>query len=372
MELRKRGDVWYVDFRDEAGARIKKSTGKSNKQEAQKVAHALQKGVLDAKAEGQRGKAAVTVAAATQRYVDKLTREGKAASAKENAGLRRKLLGLDMEGKPRPGRWLIGSDVQLHDLTTLLLDDLVSARSAEGNSAQTIAHELKLLRAATRHCKALKLRVPEIDSWPLPEVKKKTRYLSLEEYQALLTALDPMKATMAFKREWQDARDLVVTLTVTGGRWSEVAGATWAQVGAPGFKSCELWGNKSGKPRLAPVTEALRSILQRRYEDPRRHPTLIFPTPSGEVRSDSCRPILKAMDRAGLNSDPVVVERHGRATVHSLRHTFASWLLQSGAGLAEVQDMLGYATLEMTRRYSHLENAKVAKRMAGVLDGLGL
>ena len=304
------------------------------------------------------------MAAATQRYVDKLTREGKAASAKENAGLRRKLIG------ELPGRWSIGPDVMLHTLTPALLDDLVTARSAEGNSAQTIAHELKLLRAATRHCKALKLRVPEIDKWPLPEVKSKTRYLDMAEYQALLAALDPAKATAAYRREWQDALDLVVALAMTGGRWMEVAGATWAQVGAPSFDQCKLWGNKTGKERLAPVTAALLGILQRRYADPQRHRTLIFPNASGGLRDGSCKPILRAMDRAKLNADPMVVERHGKATVHSLRHTFASWLLQNGAGLAEVQDMLGHTTMQMTRRYAHLESAKVAQRMAGVLDGL--
>jgi len=75
------------------------------------------------------------------------------------------------------------------------------------------------------------------------------------------------------------------------------------------------------------------------------------------------------METLGHNA-PENVQRHGRATVHSLRHTFASWLLQNGAGLAEVQDMLGHSDLQMTRRYAHLENATVAARMAEKLDGI--
>ena len=39
---------------------------------------------------------------------------------------------------------------------------------------------------------------------------------------------------------------------------------------------------------------------------------------------------------------------------HDLRHTFASWAMQEGATLPELQKLLGHATLAMTMRYAHL------------------
>jgi integrase len=49
---------------------------------------------------------------------------------------------------------------------------------------------------------------------------------------------------------------------------------------------------------------------------------------------------------------------------HDLRHTFASWLLQRGRTLKEVQEALGHQTITMTMRYSHLRAAVAA------LDGM--
>ncbi|MGQ5524874.1 tyrosine-type recombinase/integrase [Chitinimonas sp. PSY-7] len=39
---------------------------------------------------------------------------------------------------------------------------------------------------------------------------------------------------------------------------------------------------------------------------------------------------------------------------HDLRHTWASWLIQSGVGLAELQELGGWESVEMVRRYAHL------------------
>lgn len=48
--------------------------------------------------------------------------------------------------------------------------------------------------------------------------------------------------------------------------------------------------------------------------------------------------------------------------IHDLRHTFASWGIQRGASLPELQDLLGHSSHAMVRRYSHLapENLRTA------------
>ena len=48
--------------------------------------------------------------------------------------------------------------------------------------------------------------------------------------------------------------------------------------------------------------------------------------------------------------------------IHDLRHTHASYLLQSGATLFEVQKALGHASSEMTQRYAHLADSSLRDR----------
>ena len=193
-------------------------------------------------------------------------------------------------------------------------------------------------------------RVAEITRWRLPATPPKTRYLTLDEFNALANYLDPKKSRKNHRDFRQDAQDLVIALGMTGGRWSEVVGLTWEQVDAPNFKVLRLWGNKVGKERLAPSSKALKAVLDRRWESPSKGTALrVFPRASGGLRECSCKPIMRAMETLGFNT-PENVQRHGRATVQSLRHTFASWLLHNGAGLAEVQDMLGHGNIQMTRR----------------------
>ena len=76
------------------------------------------------------------------------------------------------------------------------------------------------------------------------------------------------------------------------------------------------------------------------------------------------------MRACGLDR-PDLVAAHGHATIHSLRHTFASWLIQNGADLSEVQEALGHSSLEMTRRYASLAKRKTVAKLAGILNTIG-
>ena len=78
----------------------------------------------------------------------------------------------------------------------------------------------------------------------------------------------------------------------------------------------------------------------------------IFHRPDGSPWGD----IADSMDRlfadTGLNVKGT--RRRDRITLHSLRHTFASWLAIAGVSLRRIQELLGHKSIVTTERYSHL------------------
>ena len=70
--------------------------------------------------------------------------------------------------------------------------------------------------------------------------------------------------------------------------------------------------------------------------------------------------IRKAFNRAGL----------GDCTIHTLRHTHATRLIQNGLSVYEVRSVLGHADIKTTLRYAHLEQAAVTQKARDVINAL--
>jgi integrase/recombinase XerD len=112
---------------------------------------------------------------------------------------------------------------------------------------------------------------------------------------------------------------------------------------------------KGGKERLVPLgrpaAEALRRYmaLGRPHLDRRHRPDLFLNARGGALTRAGVFLILRRLaDRAGL--DP------GRVHPHLLRHSFATHLLEGGADLRSVQEMLGHADVATTERYTHVSD----------------
>jgi integrase len=390
MEIYKRPDspYWFVDLvHPVTGKRRRVSTRQKLKAAASKAAADMLRELEAEAGEAKDGKRAVTLREALDAYVTTIGSQGK-TSVVHYRGLRDKMLGLR---PPFNTRWHLDGGRMLHSLEPIDLETLNQKRRAEGNGAQTIAHELKLLRATARYAVGLGWRAPSLltdgltkDPWRMPTLTQKTRYLTPEEFNAVFKFLDPDRLVFGMRggkesqgyrltglrhSGRQDAQDLLVALAMTGGRWAEVAQLQWRQVDFEAG-TVMLWGNKGKKERMVPMPPPARKVLERRRAKAPAKAIYIFPgrgSDGDEARKDgSCRAILHAMEECGLNR-PDLVAKHGRCVVHSLRHTFASWALQGGADLREVQETLGHTTLQMTTRYSHLNAAKTATKLNGIM-----
>ncbi|HVS19120.1 MAG TPA: tyrosine recombinase [Planctomycetota bacterium] len=230
--------------------------------------------------------------------------------------------------------------------------DYLAARRAGGAAEATVAHDLTALRMLCGHLVAERvlardpcalLRAPVLRS-SLPNV------LRPDEVDALLAAPDGTG--------WEDVRDraLLEVLYACGARVSEALGLRTGDL-EPGLRVLRLTG-KGDKTRLVPCGARARAALADWIEGPRRSmPSAlrreeVFLSRSGAPldRSNAWRRVKRAALRAGLAK---------RVTPHTLRHSFATHLIEGGADLRAVQEMLGHASVRTTEVYTHLDSSTV-------------
>lgn len=181
----------------------------------------------------------------------------------------------------------------------------------------------------------------------LPKVSRRLPiFLSIDEIMAILSRLQRAVAESPeiFKASAQ--RDLAIYLVLYGGglRISEAASLRWDQVSEDG-RMLRVLG-KGGKERLVPLPMVAAEAL---LKLPREHETVFGDSPD-ELR----RKVAVAASVAGVRK-PI--------RPHTLRHSYATHLLSSGADLRVIQELLGHNTLQATERYLHLGIEEVARTM---------
>jgi integrase len=94
-----------------------------------------------------------------------------------------------------------------------------------------------------------------------------------------------------------------------------------------------------------------------KMEDGHSPASLVFIDRKGNKIKEPSAAFSRAVDRVGLNDS--IVDKRQKITFHSLRHTYASWLVEAGVSLYVVSKLLGHKSLKMTARYAHVgENAE--------------
>jgi site-specific recombinase XerD len=112
---------------------------------------------------------------------------------------------------------------------------------------------------------------------------------------------------------------------------------------------------KGKKDRYVPMPDVTLQAL-RAYWKLHRNPTWLFPNQNGTPEQIQQAPSF--MDRGGVQQAIKVAVRdcgiHRKISTHSLRHSYATHLLEAGVDLREIQRILGHANPKTTVRYAHL------------------
>lgn len=236
-------------------------------------------------------------------------------------------------------RWV---DIYLRNksLETITRDDIdviTKNRTLEGATNATANRTLAVIRAILRkatHDWEWIDRHPKIKL--LPEPKRRVRWLTHEEAVRLISELPEHLSIMArFSLE-------------TGLRQANVSGLTWQQVDLN--RQCAWIHPDQAKAKKAipvPLSPAATDIIKKQIG---HHKEFIFTYKGNKITQLSTKAWYKALKRAGIED----------FCWHDLRHTWASWHIQRGTPQNILQELGGWESIEMVKRYAHLSSAHLA------------
>lgn len=245
------------------------------------------------------------------------------------------------------------SSIEPRDWNTRLLRAFVSWLHDKNYAKSTIARRLAAVRSFGKFlCREGTIGVNPAQGLRGPRADKKLpHFLTVADIQLLLAA--PNDAGWAGHRD----RAILETLYSAGVRVSELVGLNLADTDlGEGIATVRGKGKKERLALLGPAAvTAIREWLPKRaeiLEHLRRESDAIFLNKNGTrltVRSVG-RLLEKYLKFAGL--DP-------RTSPHTLRHSFATHLLDAGADIRGVQELLGHKSLNTTQVYTHVTTQRL-------------
>jgi integrase len=313
MSLRKRGGIWWIDAVAPHGERVRRTTGTANKALAQEFHDRFKADLWRIAKLGEKPR---------RTWNDAVVRWLKESSQKST-----------IESDKAHLRWLdryLGGK-HLDTISRAVVDRITESKLGEGVSNATVNRLLEVLRAILRKCVnewEWLDRAPQVRM--LKEPTRRVRFLTREDAQRLLAALPEHLAAMA------------AFSLATGLRRANVTGLQWTQVDLV-RRLAWIHPDQAKARKAIPVplnAEAVLTIRRRLGQ----HPTHVFSFRGKPIRQVSTKAWYQALERAGIEN----------FRWHDLRHTWASWHVQNGTPLFALQELGGWESPEMVRRYAHL------------------
>lgn len=226
---------------------------------------------------------------------------------------------------------------RLRGITPQLIESYKKFRLEGGTKASTINTELNTIKAALNRAVALGYlpRNPCREVKKLKMPRKQVRFLSSDEVRKLLEVGNGRMGP------------IIETLLYTGLRRDELAHLAWADVDLQrrviAVQAKDGWHPKDYEVRHIPMAPRLHELVK---SLPRKDCPWVFSTKNdgphlGHILSRDFRKLARACGVKG-------------ASLHTLRHTFASHLVMNGTDIYTVQKLLGHSSIKTTEIYAHL------------------
>lgn len=251
------------------------------------------------------------------------------------------------------------ADKPLKDIAPIHLERIKKNMAEAGRAPRSATYCLAVVRQVFNFARDHDLFAGQN---PVTKVKKpsadnrRVRFLTHDEADRLLDALAERSPQV---------HDQALLSLHCGLRAGEIFALTWADVDLD-RGVLTLRDTKSGKTRAAIMTEAVKSMLRAKVRGVPRE--LVFPARGGGKIVQVSDAFDRTVRALGLNDG--VEDSRQKVVFHSLRHTFASWLVEQGVDLYTVKELMGHGNLAMTERYSHLAPDKLHRAVKTLEAGM--
>jgi len=319
MSLFKRGKTWWVRFTAPDGQRVRCSTGTKEKDQALEFHDKLKVKYWTIQKLGD--KAERTWQEVVVRFIRETNH--KATHGSDLTHL----------------RWLNPylKDRLLSEVTRDFIDEVIKIRGDQGVSNASINRLLALIRSILRKAHydwEWIDRIPKVRM--LPEPKRRIRWITPEEAKRLINVLpDHLAYAMRFS-------------LATGLRQGNMKNLKWSQIDLD-RSACWIHPDqaKARKAIHVPLNGDAMKVLNdlKGVND-----QYVFTYRGKPVTQLTTKAWYKALKKAGIKE----------FRWHDLRHTWASWHVQNGTPLNVLQELGGWESVEMVRRYAHLGNTHLA------------
>ena len=314
MALCKRSNTWWIDI-SHNGQRIRISSGTTEKIKAQQLHDKL--------------KAELWLKTKLGQSVDKNWKEGAIRWMKEQAHKK------SIRDDVRHLEWLKPylEKLTLSQITRDVIDHITTEKLKTGVKNSSVNRMLEILRALLRRAErdwGWLEKAPIVRM--LHSANKRIRWITKEEAAQLLEKLP------------QHLRDICQFALATGLRKANILTLEWLQVDlSRNHALVHADQSKTAKPIAVPLNESAIQVLQRRLGT---HPKYVFTYNKKPINECNTKVFRKAL------KDCKIVNFRW----HDLRHTWASWHIQSGTSLQELQQLGGWSSFVMVLRYAHLSS----------------
>jgi len=232
--------------------------------------------------------------------------------------------------------------LRLEEVTPVHINAILTCMS--GRALQTKKHALGLINRIYRKMIGWKLYsgdIPTRDMIPGRIDNERIRYLTPAEAKTLLEAMDNHSPPFA---------DICRVSLYAGLRLREIFNLQVQHVHLD-TGLLDIMDAKAGS-RQAIIGDVLAPVLTRHIKG-KRAGEYVFTQSDGKSQLRNInQTFFRVVKALGLNDG--VTDARQKVVFHTLRHTFASWLVQKGVPLYTVADLMGHSTISMTKRYAKL------------------